>query len=105
MDGLASEGLDYPRGLAPDLAAVAQEVIGEHAGHHRLANRNRANADAGIVTALGHDLGFVADAIDSAPRGEDRGRGLDRKARDDWLAGRDAAQDAAGMIGQKAGTV
>src|ERR1700712_3782537 len=40
-----------------DLAAVAQEMIGEHARHHGFADRQRANADAGIVTPLGHDVG------------------------------------------------
>jgi len=39
-------------------------VVGEHAGHHRLAHRDGANADAGIVAALGDDLGFLAGAID-----------------------------------------
>jgi len=34
---------------ATDLPAMAQEMIGEHAGHHGLADRHRADADAGIV--------------------------------------------------------
>ncbi len=42
------------------LGAVAQEVVGEHERHHGLAHGHGANADAGIVAALGDDLGLVA---------------------------------------------
>src|SRR5450432_3350262 len=51
-----------------DLAAMAEEMIGQHTGHHGFADRHRANADAGIVAALGHDVGVGALAIDSAAR-------------------------------------
>jgi hypothetical protein len=54
------------------LAAMAEVVIGEHDGHHRLADRHGADADARIVAALGRDLGFVAGGIDGAARREDR---------------------------------
>jgi hypothetical protein len=40
----------------PDLAAMPQQVIGEHAGHHRLTHRHGADADAGVVAALGEAL-------------------------------------------------
>jgi hypothetical protein len=47
---------------------MAQEMIGEHAGHHRFAHRNGANADAGIVTAFRNNLSLFAEAIDRAAR-------------------------------------
>jgi hypothetical protein len=43
----------HPAGLRP----VEQQVIEQNAGHHRLAHRHRADADAGVVAALGDDLG------------------------------------------------
>ena len=51
-------------GASPTCAAMTQIVIGEHAGHHGLADRHRADADAGVVAALGDDLGLVAVAVD-----------------------------------------
>src|SRR5437660_199359 len=58
--------------LVANLSAVAQEVVGEHNGHHGLAHGHGANADAGVVPALGGDFGLVAERVDGAPRGEDR---------------------------------
>ena len=40
--------------------AVAQQMVGQHAGHHRLADRYGTDAHAGVVAALGDDLGLVA---------------------------------------------
>ena len=57
--------------------------------------------DAGIVAALGADLGLGAVAIDGAARRQDRRGRLDRKTAHDRLAGRNAAQDAARMVRQK----
>ena len=54
------------------LAAVAEVMIGEHDGHHRLADRHGADADARIMTAFGRDFGLVARGVDGAARGEDR---------------------------------
>lgn len=42
------------------LTAVAQELIGEHTGHHRFADRHSTDADAGIVAPLGGNFGLVA---------------------------------------------
>ncbi len=81
--------------------AVAQQMVGEHAGDHRLADRHRADADAGVVAAVGRDFDLVAVDIDRAHRGQDRAGRLDRKPRDDVLPGRDAAEDAAGVVRQK----
>ena len=80
---------------------MAQRLVGQHAGHHGFAHRHGADADAGVVAALGDDLGFRAGLVDGLARRQDgRGR-LDREARHDRLAGGDAAQDAAGMVGQE----
>src|SRR5229473_6584431 len=83
------------------LRAVAQRVVGQYARHHGFADRDSADADARVMPALGRDLGVVAGDVDGFARREDgRGR-LDRKTRDDRLAGRDAAQNAARVIGEE----
>src|SRR6202158_1029334 len=76
-------------------------MIREHAGKHRFPERYRADADAGVVASFGHDLGLAAVAVDGAARGQDRGGGFYGKARDDRLAGRGGAEDAAGMVRQE----
>jgi hypothetical protein len=43
-------------------------VIGEDAGHHRFADRNGADADAGVVPAMGFDLDLVTIDIDGTHR-------------------------------------
>ena len=81
---------------------MPQKMIGQHARHHGLADRHGADADAGIVAAFCHYFGISAAAIDGAARRQDRGGRLHRKARHHRLAGGDAAQNAAGMVGEKA---
>src|ERR1700730_18458730 len=81
--------------------AMAQEMIGEDAGHHRLADRDGADGDAGLVPAMGFDLDLIASDIDGAHRMQDRARRLDREAGDDVLTGRDAAENAPGIVRQK----
>ena len=76
-------------------------MIGNHAGNHGFADRHRANADARVVAAFGRNFGVAAVAVDSAPRRQDRRGRLDRKARDQRLSGRNAAQNAAGIVGQE----
>src|SRR6516162_9404229 len=58
--------------LPAHLSAMTQIVIGEHAGHHGLADGDGANADAGIVAALGDDLGFLPLAVHGAAGRKDR---------------------------------
>jgi len=41
-------------------------MICDHARHHGLADRHRADADARIVAADGRDLGLTAVAVDGA---------------------------------------
>jgi hypothetical protein len=62
------DAIAYPPLSATHLPAMAQKMIGQHAGHHGLADRHRADADAGVVAALGHDVGVGALAIDRAAR-------------------------------------
>src|SRR5579872_1828698 len=81
-----------------DLAAMAQESIGENAGDHRFADRDGPDADAGIMTAFGHDLRLRAGAFDRLARGQDRRGRLDGETRHDRLTRRDAAQYAAGIV-------
>lgn len=52
------------RGCIRILCAVTQQVVRQHAGHHRLADRHRSDADARIVPTLGDDLDVMAGAID-----------------------------------------
>src|SRR5262249_27155803 len=80
-------------GLPPDLPAVPQKMIGQHAGHHGFADRDRANADTRVVTPLGDDVGLAALAVDSLTRRQDRRGRLDRKTHHDRLPGGDAAQN------------
>src|SRR5262245_17953932 len=80
-----------------DLSTLAEIVVGDDACHHGFADRDRADADAGIVAALGDDLGLLAVAVDRAPRRQDRRGRLHGKARHDGLAGGNAAQDTAGV--------
>ena len=65
------------------LGHVAEKMVGEDKGHHRFADGDGANADAGVVSALGQDLGLVALGVDRLARCQDRGCGLYRKSADD----------------------
>src|ERR1700731_897304 len=87
--------------LFPGQRPMTQQVIGENACNHGLANGNRADADAGVVPARGRDLDLVALDIDRAKRVENRACRLDRKPRDDILTSGDATQNAAGVIRQE----
>jgi hypothetical protein len=43
---------------------MPQEMVGQHACHHRLADRHRSDSDAGIVATLCRNLDVVAKAVD-----------------------------------------
>src|SRR5208282_4074772 len=80
---------------------MPEERVRQHAGHHRFADRNGADPYAGVVAAFGDDLRILEVAGDRAAGREDRGRWLDREPGDDRLAGRDAAENAARVVGEK----
>src|SRR2546421_4393792 len=80
---------------------MAQRVIHQHAGEHRLCDRRRADAHARIVAAGGLYRGRFALAVNRAARNADaRGR-LERDAHQDLLAGRDASQRSARVVREK----
>src|SRR6478735_9413184 len=81
--------LERPSGRFADLSALAQIMIGNHAGHHSLADGYCPDADAWIVAAFGRHFGFVAVPVDGLSRDEDRRGRLDRKTHHARLAGRD----------------
>src|SRR5262249_27445273 len=78
---------ERPSRRIPDLPALTQIMIGNDTRHHSLADRHGANADAGIVPALGYDFALAPVAIDGAARRQDRRGGFHDEARDDRLAG------------------
>ena len=73
-----------------------------HQREHRLGDRRRADADAGVVAAEGLDRGRRALEVDRAARAADRAGRLDRDRHRDVLAGRDAAEHAAGVVAGEA---
>src|SRR5207302_1634852 len=80
---------------------MAQRVIHQHAGEHRLRDRRRADAHAGVVAAGGLYRGRFALAVDRAAwQADARGR-LERDAHQDLLAGRDASQRSARVVREK----
>src|SRR5690606_1951377 len=87
----------------PHLPAVAEQVVGEDQGHHGFADRDGADADAGVVAALGGDLDLFQVVGDAAARLQDGGGGLHGEAHHHRLAGGDAAQHAAGLVGEEDG--
>src|SRR5947209_8889208 len=62
--------------------AIAEEMVGEDAGHHGFAHRDGADADAGVVPAMRLDLDLVQFRVDRAHRLEDRAGRLDRETDD-----------------------
>ena len=83
------------------LCFVPQQVIGENQRHHRFRHRHAADGDAGIVAALGDDLGVLALGGDGGLRYQDGARRLDGDAGDDVLAGGNPAENAAGVVREK----
>src|SRR5476649_1663215 len=82
---------------------MAQQVIGQDASDHCFSDWRGANADAGIVAALGAELDLLAEAVDAAHRRQNRTGRFHGQAADDVLSGRDAGQDAAGMVAEEGG--
>src|SRR5215217_3495749 len=86
---------------AAGLAAISQGVVGKNAGEHGFTDRYGPDADARIVAALGADIDVLAVLIDGTALAQDRGGRLDREAGHHRHAGRNAAKNAAGVVGKK----
>src|SRR5690606_6699489 len=84
------------------LRAVAQYVVHQDQGQHRLGDGRRADSDAGIVAAESFDDLRIAFLVDRAARDADAGSRLDRQRHGDVLAGRNSAEHAAGLVADKA---
>ena len=76
----------------------SEQVVGENAGHHRLADGNGADADAGVVAAPGQNLGVPAGGIAGSFRFQYGTGRFDGESGDDVLARGNAAQDAASVV-------
>src|SRR6185369_9260463 len=81
---------------------MAQRMIHQHYAEHGFADRCRAYADAGIVTAMRFDHDGFTLLVDRASRQANARSRLDRDVDHYILAGRDAAEDAARIVRQKA---
>src|SRR5512136_2076475 len=77
-----------------DLTAVHQIVVSQHSCHHGLANRDRTNTNAGIVAALGDNIGVAAITVHRLARCQNRRRRFDREADNNRLPGRDTAENS-----------
>ena len=93
---------ETPRRDSSALRPVQQLVVGQHQRHHRLDHRRAADADAGIVAARStpspsRSIVSTGVRIDEV--------GLNAARTHDRLPGRDAAGDAAGMVGEECGAV
>src|SRR3546814_20177731 len=92
-------------GISPTLRPVKQLVIGEDERHHRRDHRRAADADAGIVPALGDEPGRLPRRVDRRTGGAAPTGRLDGDADDVRLTGRNAAGSATGLVRQESGTV
>src|SRR6266571_6931796 len=77
-------------------------MVHQHAREHRLGDRRRADAHAGVVASGGPYRRRLAFAVDRAARNADAGSGFERDADQDILPGRDAAERSARVIREKA---
>ena len=77
-------------------------MIHQHDCQHRLGDWSRADAYTGVVSPGRYHLGRLPMHIDGTARYAQAGGGFQRDARDNILSEGDAAQYAAGVIGEKA---
>src|SRR3970040_267875 len=76
-------------------------MIHEHDGEHRLVERGGADSHAGIVPAERGDIHGLALYVYRLSRKADAGSGFEGDAHQDVLPGRNAAEDAPGVIREK----
>lgn len=84
------------------LRAMAQGVVDKNEREHGFGDGGGAQADAGVVSAVGGEFDRIAVDVDAAARCSDGTGGFDGDVDVDVLAGADAAEDAAGVVGQEA---
>ena len=77
---------------------MAQHMVSEHTSHHRFGNRDGSDANAGVVAALGRDLGLFAKGVDGLSRGQNRTGRLHRETDHQVLSGGNAAKDPAIVV-------
>src|SRR3546814_9681964 len=83
------------------LGPMQQLLIGQHQRHHGLHDGYAANADAGIVTALGDDFAGITLSCHGADRDQYGTGRFEGHAQLDGLPRRNAARDPSGMIGRE----
>src|SRR3546814_11913586 len=87
------------------LGPMQQLLIGQHQRHHGLHDGYAANADAGIVTALGDDFAGITLSCHGADRDQYGTGRFEGHAQRDGLPRRNAARDPSGMIGRENRTI
>ena len=77
------------------LRAMVQGVVDKHEREHGFGDGDGAQADAGVVSAVGGEFDRIAVDVYAAARGGYRTGGFDGDVDVDVLSGADAAEDAA----------
>ena len=77
------------------LRAMAQGVVDKYQREHGFGDGGGAQADAGVVSAVGGEFDGVAVDVDATARGGYGTGGFDGDVDVDILPGADAAEDAA----------
>ena len=77
-------------------------MVHEDERQHGFGNGCRADADAGIVAAVGFHHDRIALLVDRLAWDANARCGLDADGDDDILSSGNAAENAAGMVGEKA---
>ena len=84
------------------LCAMAQGVVDKHEREHGFGDGGGAQTDAGVVPAVRSEFDGVAVDVDAAARSGDGTGGFDGDVDVNVLPSADAAEDAAGVVGQEA---
>jgi len=74
-------------------------VVGAHQGCQRLGEDLYPGSEVGVEAALGHHLDLAPVHVHRVLGDQHGGRGLDGETANEGRPGRDASQDAAGVIG------
>src|SRR5918996_5493316 len=80
---------------------MPQHVVHQHERHHGLRNGGRSDPNAGVMSAMGHDLDWLTLYVHGLPWQADTGRRLQCNAGNDVLSCGDPTQDTPCVIAQK----